>query len=320
MSSTTQTRFLIISDTHGHTFPPEIMPFAPVDVLIHCGDLTHHSKMDEYRQTLTMLKAFKASRTLVIAGNHDFSLDTVAFKAKIEQANRIYGSPLEADLVEREFGGLKVYASPYTPSSSSSERWGFSYNESEGHVFDIKTDTDIVITHGPPRGIMDISADQKRIGFSDLCAAVAKSQPRLHCFGHVHGGWGAKNVAWRPQISDRPSHFGDIDHGKSEVIDDLTTLGGTQFESEEDKITGEGKLERHRWQRCCSAGYTRAHSSWSEPKSTMFVNAALEANGELQRFPWIIDIDLPRGEICMASKTEGKRKREESYRSKGTIG
>ncbi|KAK1625120.1 Metallo-dependent phosphatase-like protein [Colletotrichum phormii] len=328
MSSTTQTRFLIISDTHGHIFPPETMPLIPVDVLIHCGDLTHHSKMDEYRQTLIMLKAFKAPLTLVIAGNHDFFLDTVAFKAKIEEANRIYAPApprgrskgiLLLDEGTHELtlvngARLKVYAGPYTPSSSSSERWGFSYNESEGHVFDIKTDTDIVITHGPPRGIMDMSADQKRIGCSDLFVAIAKSQPRLHCFGHVHGGWGAKNVAWRPQISDKPSHFGDIDHGKSEVVDNLATLGGTQFESEEDKITREGKLERYRWQRCCSAGYLRADMSSSEPKSTMFVNAALEANGELQRFPWIIDIDLPRSEICMAPKTEGKRKREESDR------
>lgn len=321
------------------------MPRGPVDVLIHCGDLTQHSKMDEFRQTLDMLKAFKAPLTLVIAGNHDFSLDPVVFKAKVEEANRVNGAPLEADLLEREYGGyglarklftdakkdgillldegtheltlangtrLKVYASPYTPSSSSSEGWGFSYNQSKGHEFDLQADTDIVITHGPPRGIMDMSADKKRIGCADLFAAVAKSRPRLHCFGHVHGGWGAKDAAWRPTISDKPSHFSDIDHEKSELVDNLTTLGGTRFESEEDKKSRERRLELYRAQRYSSAGHLRNDMSLSEVKSTMFVNAALEADGELQRYPWIIDIDLPRSETCMALRTEQKRKREES--------
>ncbi|KAK0380704.1 hypothetical protein CLIM01_01984 [Colletotrichum limetticola] len=345
MSSTTQTRFLIISDTHGHTFQPEMMPREPTDVLIHCGDLTQHSKMDEFRQTLGMLKSFKAPLTLVIAGNHDFSLDPVAFKAKVEEANRIDGAPLEADLLEREYGGyglarklftdakedgivlldegthevtlangtrLKVYASPYTPSSSSSEGWGFSYNESEGHDFQIQADTDIVITHGPPRGIMDMSANKKRIGCSDLFAAVAKSQPRFHCFGHVHGGWGAKDAAWRPKISDKPSHFSDINHEKSQLIESLATLRGTTFESEENRKTREQRLELHREQRCCSAGHLRDNVTSSGPRRTMFVNAALEVNGELQHYAWIIDIDLPRSETGMALKTEQKRKREKS--------
>ncbi|KAF4773187.1 hypothetical protein HER10_EVM0005705 [Colletotrichum scovillei] len=345
MSSTTQTRFLIISDTHGHTFPPEMMPREPTDVLIHCGDLTQHSKMDEFRQTLGMLKSFKAPLTLVIAGNHDFSLDPVAFRAKVEEANRIDGAPLEADLLEREYGGyglarklftdakedgivlldegtheltlangtrLKVYASPYTPSSSSSEGWGFSYNESEGHDFQIQADTDIFITHGPPRGIMDMTADKKRIGCSDLFAAVAKSQPRLHCFGHVHGGWGAKDAAWRPKISDKPSHFSDINHEKSQLVDNLATLGGTRFESEEDKKIRETRLDVCRAQRYCSAGHLRNDLSSSEVKSTMFINAALEVDGELERYPWIVDINLPRSETGMAPRTERKRRREES--------
>ncbi|KAK1672163.1 hypothetical protein BDP55DRAFT_751614 [Colletotrichum godetiae] len=271
--------------------------------------------MDEYRQTLAMLKTFKAPLTLVIAGNHDFSLDHTAFKAKIEEANRINGFPIEADLVEREFGGyglarklfadakkdgiilldegthdfalanggkLRVYSSPYTPSSSSSEGWGFPYNESEGHKFEFQMDTDIVMTHGPPRGVMDMSADKKRIGCPDLFAAV--------------------NVTWRPEISDKPSHFSDVDHEKSQLVGNLTSLGGTR----------EQRLELYKEHRYCSAGSLRNNMSSSELKSTMFVNAALKEGGELQHYPWIIDIDIPRSESGVAPKTERKRRREES--------
>ncbi|OHE92194.1 hypothetical protein CORC01_12488 [Colletotrichum orchidophilum] len=320
------------------------MPCEPVDVVIHCGDLTQHSTLNEFRKTLDMLKKFKAPLTLVIAGNHDFSLDPTAFKAKIEEANRISGEPLEAALLESEFGGngtvrkiftdaqkdgiflldegthefalangatFKVYASPYTPSSS--EGWGFSYNQGDGHHFDIQADTDIVITHGPPHGMMDMAADRERIGCPQLFAAVARSQPRLHCFGHVHGGWGAKRVAWRPQLSSNPSHFSDIDHDKSKLVDNLSSLRGTKFESEDDKKEREEKLELYKKQRCCVSEHLRGGMSSSKPKSTMFVNAAIETGGELQHYPWIIAIDLPTSETSMMPKTERKRKREGAH-------
>jgi Icc-related predicted phosphoesterase len=45
--------------------------------------------------------------------------------------------------------------------------------------------TGILITHGPPLGILD-----DRQGRSALHRAVIRVKPRLHCFGHVHSGYG----------------------------------------------------------------------------------------------------------------------------------
>jgi len=67
------TRFLVISDTHageGLT-----VPNVPVDVAIHCGDLTDGSKLDEFRITLDLLRTINAPLKLFIAGNHDFTID-----------------------------------------------------------------------------------------------------------------------------------------------------------------------------------------------------------------------------------------------------
>jgi 3',5'-cyclic AMP phosphodiesterase CpdA len=74
------TRFLILSDTHGEDV---LIPNLPVDVAIHCGDLTDESKLDEFRQSVQLLERINAPPKLVIAGNHDFTLDTGNFREKV---------------------------------------------------------------------------------------------------------------------------------------------------------------------------------------------------------------------------------------------
>jgi predicted phosphodiesterase len=84
MTSKTQTlRFLILSDTHGHDFFDDLegephwvqgdMPKA--DVVLHCGDLTNRGSIPDNAAAISMLSAFNAELKLVIAGNHDISLD-----------------------------------------------------------------------------------------------------------------------------------------------------------------------------------------------------------------------------------------------------
>lgn len=247
-----KTRLIIISDTHGQ---PLTTSLPQADIALHCGDLTEHSRLSELRTTIQLLKNIDAPLKLVIAGNHDFSLDTPVLKKKLAEAERIAGEPLAHDLVKAEFGDfgearkvlqdaesdgivfleegnyvfslengarVKVYASPYTPSNNGN--WAYQYTDSHG--FNIDPDTDIVMTHGPPQGILDRTQDRKRIGCPELFAAVARTQPLVHCFGHVHSGWGAKVVKWRERISERPSHFVDVDNGESVVLDSLALLRG----------------------------------------------------------------------------------------------
>ncbi|KAF6840322.1 hypothetical protein CMUS01_03976 [Colletotrichum musicola] len=104
MPSRIATRFLILSDTHVQGTASDYAPNESFDVVIHCGDLTQHSKLAELRDTLEMLSGLRAPLKLVIAGNHDFTLDSDAFKSKIEEANRINGEPLAPELIDREFG------------------------------------------------------------------------------------------------------------------------------------------------------------------------------------------------------------------------
>jgi len=142
------------------------------------------------------------------------------FKKKLA----IVKPPLDSDLVEREYGhfgearalfemedakaanivfldegthrftlangaSLTVYASPYTPSVSD---WGFQYHPQEGHDWAIGSEVDVVVTHGPPKGVLDYTDSRQRAGSDSLFAAVARAKPQMHCFGHVHEGWGSE--------------------------------------------------------------------------------------------------------------------------------
>lgn len=74
-----KTRFLILSDTHGMDFSPSSQPVQHADVAIHCGDLTNGSSLSEFRTSINLLKNLNAPIKLVIAGNHDFTLDIPSF-------------------------------------------------------------------------------------------------------------------------------------------------------------------------------------------------------------------------------------------------
>ncbi|KAK6442975.1 hypothetical protein LTR95_000853 [Oleoguttula sp. CCFEE 5521] len=313
------TRFLVISDTHGDPLRHAKLTEA-VDVVIHCGDLTEESKLDEFRATIDLLNAIDAPLKLVIAGNHDWTLDLPVFKRKLAE----HDPPLDEDLVRREYGDfgearslledapgivfldegihdfklangamLKVYASPYTPSNND---WGFNYPSGEERAWNITRDIDVTITHCPPKGVLDRSAGVRSagvgsVGDSALFAAIAQARPSLHCFGHIHTGWGAKRVAW--QVSDslggrRPTHMTAINGDETVVLQSLAKLKA----ADDDKDGESTQTVRER-------GYCRAEiSAGMAGEKTLFVNAAIEGpDDKSQQVPWLIEIELPRAPV-----------------------
>jgi Icc-related predicted phosphoesterase len=55
----------------------------------------------------------------------------------------------------------------------------------------IPDDVDILVTHGPPYGILDcLPGNANHAGCPQLLEAVARLKPKLHVFGHVHGAHG----------------------------------------------------------------------------------------------------------------------------------
>ncbi|MCA9795630.1 MAG: metallophosphoesterase, partial [Candidatus Eremiobacteraeota bacterium] len=81
--------------------------------------------------------------------------------------------------------GLKIYGSPWQPAFNN---WAFNVHFREQLAANwrrIPDDTDILITHTPPVGILDDGR-----GCQDLAERLERVQPKLHLFGHIHVGHG----------------------------------------------------------------------------------------------------------------------------------
>ena len=166
--------------TLGADFSSEDRPLQRADVALHCGDLTASSRRPDFRTSLEMLKSREAPLKLIIAGNHDFTMDHAVERRVAEavphlgpkllardygtlrEARKLFADAKDAGIVFLDEGThrfklenaamLIIYASPYTPSLRA---WDFQYDPKEGYPFNVQEGIDIVMTYGPPKGIMD---------------------------------------------------------------------------------------------------------------------------------------------------------------------
>ncbi|KAJ7888634.1 Metallo-dependent phosphatase-like protein [Mycena olivaceomarginata] len=216
-------RFVLISDTHGKTFP---VPDG--DVLLHSGDLTRSGTLSDLRHMMAWLFALPHPIKIIIAGNRDFILDREWYDANWAQTGRhgneatwesvfelLTGpSAVAANIVylqdqPHKFrarpGGREwtVYGSPRSPNVGSPVR-AFAYNEADGEALMAAfPSTDILLTHCPPHNILDVTNKADRAGCSALAARLSSLRPRLHVFGHIHEARGAHVHLWAR--GDEPS-------------------------------------------------------------------------------------------------------------------
>jgi Icc-related predicted phosphoesterase len=175
-----------MSDTHlRHKVFPLQVPEA--DILIHSGDACLNGTAYEFREFMEWFGSLKARiAKIFVAGNHDVLFEKqAAFARSLIPKEVTY---LQDDPVEIE--GLKIYGSPWQP-----EFCDWSFNLPRGHRLrekwnKIPRDTDVLVTHGPPMGVLDLNYDGEHVGCADLRDVVERVKPRLHVFGHIHGDYG----------------------------------------------------------------------------------------------------------------------------------
>lgn len=178
-----------VSDLHG--FYPEI---ESSDLLIVAGDCTYTNKQSEWDDFFKWLESTPAKNRILVGGNHD----NLLFNKYIGK----YGGTGENHpfyyLCNEEvtLDGFKIYGSPNTPWFPG-VRDSFSYfmYKDGKDPWDLLYDgIDILITHGPPRGILDESIRKKKVGCPVLLDKVRETKPKLHIFGHIHEGHGHKKI------------------------------------------------------------------------------------------------------------------------------
>lgn len=171
-------RCIIISDTHnGH----RKLEVPPGDLLIHCGDMTNGGSAPELRQVNEWLGTLPHPHKVVIAGNMDKRLQGKSHTVKQSfLSNGIY---LEDQSIEIE--GVRIFGSPYTSAFCGQ----FQLNtraEAEAKWDQIPQSIDILVTHGPPLGVLDLTSSGMQVGDAALRERVRELQPKVHCFGHIH--------------------------------------------------------------------------------------------------------------------------------------
>lgn len=158
------------------------------DLLIHAGDMTMRGRQDEVVAFLRWFAAQPFRHRLLIAGNHDFlfeKLDHDAIASMIPE-EIIY---LNDSGVELE--GLRIWGSPITPSYFD---WAFNRHRGaaiQKHWALIPADTDLLITHGPVYGFLDLNMMEEHVGCQDLLRKVLTIKPRAHVCGHIHESYGS---------------------------------------------------------------------------------------------------------------------------------
>lgn len=173
-------RVCCISDMHGYY--PSV---PPCDLLLLGGDYCrggdHFAKLKNHADLCYWInRAARNTKVVGIAGNHDILFEEVGYK-NLKQANWTYLQDSGC-----EWNGLKIWGTPWQPRFFD---WAFNLDEPEleKRWAMIPEDTDILIVHGPPHGVADLSNyKNEHTGSPSLLQRIKEIKPQLVVCGHIH--------------------------------------------------------------------------------------------------------------------------------------
>jgi len=190
-------KITFISDTHSkHKQVTDDLIGG--DAIIHSGDISSMGYEHEVKAFLHWFSQLPYDRKIFIAGNHDYF-----FEQYKGQVNDLLAEYPDVDYLqdsytmlgeEWEENRVKVYGSPWQPRFYN---WAFNIDRDSDDIEEkwkmIHMNTDILVTHGPPHGILDyVHYDRVNAGCERLMPIVKEVKPKVHVFGHIHQGYGYK--------------------------------------------------------------------------------------------------------------------------------
>ncbi|XP_076470642.1 UPF0046 protein K07C11.7-like [Babylonia areolata] len=207
--------------------PEVVLPDG--EILVHTGDFNryranccvrslHHE--DLLHEINSFFERFPHQLKVFVAGNHDSCLQALS----MEEVQRHLPSCVYLCDSSTEYEGIKIYGSPYTASRFLTTATGFTepWRRLKRHWAAIPEDTDVLVTHMPPLGILDLASEKLPVkcpalfrlktaclppGTCRTCGFVhagrehwgcpvlretvlTRVKPKLHLFGHVHESYG----------------------------------------------------------------------------------------------------------------------------------
>lgn len=184
-----------LSDTHNkHVKTTLDLPGG--DLLIHSGDISSMGYDHEIKNFCNWFdRVSDYSHRIFIAGNHDFGFQNDPEKCKevIESYKWInYLQDSYILLGDDSEKMVKVWGSPWQPEFYN---WAFNLKrmgkELEEKWNEIPEDVDILITHGPAFGYVDVvEGRDQNLGCELLAKRIKEIKPKIHVCGHIHSARG----------------------------------------------------------------------------------------------------------------------------------
>eukprot|EP01083_Nonionella_stella_P009245 26730_1 len=194
-------RLICISDTHNShkllTKTLNQLYESENDILIHAGDMTDRGSAIELNSVNEWLKTLKFKYKFVVSGNMDgLGLDPTRNMKHYCDGHQLFASSNTVYLQHElytipELNNLSIFGTPYTPKFVG----GFQLrNENESiKRFSNVPKCDVLISHGPPLGILDKTSRGYNVGDRHLLKKLVDDvKPKVMVFGHVHESYGVR--------------------------------------------------------------------------------------------------------------------------------
>jgi len=226
-------RILHMSDTHNLLQKEMVAEMPEADVLIHTGDFSETGTPQEFAAFNEVLAEMrpKYKEIVVLIGNHDVRKARDNFGMVTSHLTNATHIPIHDKFTLQ--CGLRLYGAPWY----FGHNWKYILKNTRNHTHegarfaDIpigREEIDILLTHGPPYGILDEARGIKGnlTGSPQLLEVLKKSRPPLHLWGHTHEQNGSTLLRWKAK-------------GGEDVISSSASEGEYEYEYEEES-THEG--------------------------------------------------------------------------------
>lgn len=185
-------KIVAISDTHQLH---DRLTVPDGDVLVHCGDFTNKGDLTPLRNFFNWFTRQPHQHKVVIPGNHELGLDVGPMRVQklsvVREYTEQFTNLIYLENSETTIDGIKFYGSPITPYFFD---WAWNVQRGSAiaaHWNKIPDDVQVLITHGPPHGILDLVTDSlgrdPHQGCEDLRERIKHLRDlKVHLFGHLH--------------------------------------------------------------------------------------------------------------------------------------
>jgi Icc-related predicted phosphoesterase len=184
-------KITVISDLHGE-FPRT----NGGDLLLLCGDYTGSNKPIQWVNFFNWIHEQNYRKTIFIGGNHDLFLS----QCLSAEEQKVLGIPISNENIEylcdtgTEFEGVKIWGAPWSLSfkecNPDCRHFMKGEEKLQSHWCFISPDTEILMTHSPPYGILDRNRYGMPCGSIGLLDRINQIKPVMSVFGHIHEGYG----------------------------------------------------------------------------------------------------------------------------------